>query len=131
TTNNSATADSGETVPNCDEYNFATNGGDVWYTVVVPPSGSITLETRGDGSGSITDTGLAAYSGSCDSLTSLGCNADDGDGNFSLLSLSGLNPGDMILIRAWGYNGAQGTFQIAAYHNSIPLPCPEPTDFTS
>src|SRR5690606_38153718 len=131
TTNNSATADSGEPVPGCDNFNFATNGGDVWYTVVVPPLGSITLATRGDGSDSITDTGIAAYSGSCDSLTSLGCNADDGDGNFSLLSLSGLNPGDIILVRAWGYNGAQGTFQIAAYHNSIPLPCPEPTDFTS
>src|SRR5690606_27572436 len=131
TTNNSATADSGEPVPSCDNVNFATNGADIWYTVVVPPSGSITLETRGDGSGSITDTGIAAYSGTCGSLTSLGCNADDGDGNFSLLPLNGLTPGEIILVRIWGYNGAQGTFQIAAWHNSIPLPCDAPSDFAS
>jgi hypothetical protein len=121
TTNISATNDPTDPVPTCDNFNFATNGKDIWYAVEVPASGNITLETRGDGMGNITDTGIQVYSGACGSLTSLGCNTDDGDGNFSLLSLTGLTPGEILLVRVWGYNGTQGTFLIAAYDSSIPL----------
>ena len=115
TSNAGATANSSDPLPTCDEYNFATNGKDIWFTVIVPASGEVTLETRGDGSNSITDTGLQAYSGTCGDLTSLGCNADDGEGNFSKLELVGLTAGETIYVRTWGYNGSFGSLLIAAY----------------
>lgn len=120
TSNAGATANSSDPLPTCDEYNFATNGKDIWFTVIVPASGEVTLETRGDGSNSITDTGLQAYSGTCGDLTSLGCNADDGEGNFSKLELVGLTAGETIYVRTWGYNGSFGSLLIAAYGDVDP-----------
>ncbi len=119
TTNVAATRNANNPTPTCDESGFVSNGKDIWFTVVVPASGTLTIETRGDGSESITDTGIQAYNGTCDTLESLGCNADDGEGNFSLLSLSGLIANEIIYVRVWGYNGVSGTFYIAAYDESL------------
>src|SRR5690606_30019758 len=66
------------------------------------------------------DTGLQAYSGTCGDLTSLGCNADDGEGNFSKLELVGLTAGETIYVRTWGYNGSFGSLLIAAYGDVDP-----------
>ncbi|AWH85196.1 hypothetical protein HYN59_08705 [Flavobacterium album] len=100
--------------PTCDATGFASSG-DVWFSVTVPASGKVTIETRGNGDTNVTDTGVAAYSGACAALTALGCNADDGDGNFSKLALTGLTAGQVILVHTWGYNGTSGSFDIAAY----------------
>ncbi len=91
------------------------NGGDVWFSLMVPPSGSVSVATD---SGSIGDTGIAIWTdSSCTNLRSLGCD-DDGNSNsngyFSLIFLRDLNPGEMIYIQAWGYGGATGTFRICA-----------------
>lgn len=115
-TNVFATASSGAPAPGCASY----SGGDVWYQVTVPASGSITVETNNNSS-NITDTGMAVYSGTCGSLTLVECDDDDsGDGNFSLISLSGRTPGEVLLVRVWEYGGGtEDTFQVSAYDASL------------
>lgn len=115
-TNVFATASSGAPAPGCASY----SGGDVWYQVTVPASGSITVETNNNSS-NITDTGMAVYSGTCGSLTLVECDDDDsGDGNFSLISLSGRTPGEVLYFRVWEYgNNSFGTFQVSAYDASL------------
>jgi len=84
--------------------------------VTVPPSGDLVVETSADGTGTITDTGIAAYSGACGSLSLISCNDQGGAGDFSQLTFTGQTPGDVLLIRAWAFEGLQfGTFNICAY----------------
>ncbi|MDI1316567.1 hypothetical protein [Flavobacterium sp.] len=118
-TNTGATPSIGMTAPACGNY----SGGDVWFSVVVPATGEITVDLQGGG---ITDSGMAFYSGTCGSLTLLECNDDDPI-IFSLMSninLTGLTPGQIIYVRVWGYGGSSGTFGICA---STPS-CPSPSD---
>ena len=97
-----------------------TRYADTWYSVVVPASGNVTLETKSVTGSSVTDTVLAAYTGSCGTLTSVGCNDDDGDGNFSLLTLTGQIPGSTLLVGVWNYSATNnGQFQISAYDASL------------
>ncbi|WP_146193464.1 T9SS type A sorting domain-containing protein [Flavobacterium sediminis] len=116
---NTAATDSGETAPGCALY----LGGDVWYTVTVPASGSITIETNNDSANgsSVTDTGMAVYSGSCGSLTLIECDDDDSaDGNFSLVALTGQTPGEVLYVSVWEYaNDTEGSFQVSAYDASL------------
>lgn len=116
-TNAGATQSLGQPTPDCAAFNF---GGDVWYSVVVPDSGSVTIETRQETGSPVADTGLAVYSGGCELLTALGCSDDEGNGAFSMLSLTGLTPGTTIYARAWEYaNDTLGTFNISAYDASL------------
>lgn len=98
-------------------------GASVWYTVAVPASGTITIETGAASNSSLTDTVIQAFTGSCDALTSVGCNDDGGTGLFSLLSLTGLDPiaTPTLYIEVYRYNstGLGGAFQIAAYDSSL------------
>ena len=115
-TNVAATASTGETAPGCASY----SGGDVWYQVTVPASGSLTIETNNNSS-AISDTGLAVYSGSCGALVLVECDDDDSaDGNFSLISLTGRTPGEVLFVRVWEYsNDAFGTFLVSTYDASL------------
>jgi len=98
-------------------------GGDVWYAVTVPASGSITVETGNDttAGSTITDTGMALYSGTCTALTLVECDDDDSaDGNFSKIALTGRTAGEILYINAWEYsNDAFGTFKVSAYDASL------------
>ena len=115
-TNLGATASTGVADPTCSSY----LGGDVWYSAVVPASGNITFETQSDGTSAITDTGIEAFSGSCGSLTSIGCNDDTANDTFSLLSLTALTPGSTVYLRVFDYGNAEfGTFQVSAYDGSL------------
>ena len=95
------------------------NGDDVWYVVSIPEDGSVIIETETNSS--ITDTGLAIYSGTPGSLIQMACNDDVevGVGDyFSLITLTGQTPNALIYIRAWSWgNNETGTFQISAYRN--------------
>ncbi|ESU19283.1 hypothetical protein FCR2A7T_27080 [Flavobacterium cauense R2A-7] len=103
---------------------FGFSGGDVWYSVVVPASGNITIETGTPvGGGAGIDTVITAYSGDCAFPTQIGCD-DDGATEFAVgfskLSLTGQTPGNTILIRAYEYNNdAVGNFGISAYDASL------------
>ena len=112
-TNASAT-DSTPPAPGCAQY----LGGDVWYTVTIPDSGSLTIET---GTGTLTDTGMAVYSGDCNGLTLVDCDDDSSlNGNYSLVALTGRAPGEVLYVNVWDYfNDAIGTFQISAYDGSL------------
>ena len=118
---NNAATDSGEAAPSCASY----SGGDAWYSVTVPASGNVTVETNNDGSGTVTDSGMSLYSGSCGALTEIECDDDDSaDGLFSLVELTGQTPGDVIYVRVWEFgNDVAGTFSVCAYE---PLPPPPP-----
>ena len=108
--------DSGELATTCSSY----GGGDVWYSVVVPADGNITIETNNNSS-AISDTGMEVYSGACGALVSVECDDDDsGDGAFSLISLTGRTPGELLYIRVWEYGGGtEDTFQISAYNATL------------
>ncbi|MCP4438904.1 MAG: hypothetical protein GY810_08155 [Aureispira sp.] len=108
-TNVAATASTTPTppAPGCGSY----SGGDVWFSVVVPVGGAISIETSTNGG--FTDGGLALYSGACGSLTLIECDDDDGPGAMSLISRTGLTPGNTMYIRVWEYgNNSFGTFNI-------------------
>ncbi|ASS47901.1 MAG: hypothetical protein A3D31_01610 [Candidatus Fluviicola riflensis] len=105
--NAGATATSGPAAPSCSNY----VGGDVWYSVVVPASGNITFATDYSAPSTITDNGIAVYSGACGSLTEIGCDDDSGNGLMASLGMTGLTPGATLYVRVWEYgNDVSGTF---------------------
>ena len=123
TTSLGATLSTETPAPTCGTFGFATSGKDVWYSFIVPTSGNATIETAGTTTGGPgIDTVVQAYSGTCGALTAVGCD-DDGATEVvvghSLLSLTGLTPGVTILLRVFGYNGAQGNFSISVYDASL------------
>lgn len=112
-TNATATASSGIPDPGCANY----QGGDVWFSVVVPASGHLIIDTQ-TGSGVITDIGMALYSGACGSLTLIECDDDDSNNGWymAMIDRTGLTPGSTIYIRVWEYgNNNNGTFDICVY----------------
>lgn len=120
-TNVAATASAGVPAPGCANY----SGGDVWFSIVVPASGDITI--TGDNNGGFTDGGAAVYSGACGSLGLIAgsCNDDGGPGLHPEINLTGQTPGATLYIRYWEYgNNATGTFNICVVD-----PNPAPTCF--
>jgi hypothetical protein len=112
--NSGATASLGIPAPGCSFY----SGGDVWFSVVVPASGNLNIDTQ---SGVITDSGMAAYSGTCGTLTLIACDDDGGNGAMSMLTLTGRTPGETIYIRVWEYgNDNNGTFGICVTEPTNP-----------
>lgn len=112
---NLGASDSGIPDPGCAAY----SGGDVWFSVTVPPSGNITVTT--DDNGGLGDGGLAVYSGPCTGLTLLDCDDDGGPGLFSSVSLIGQTPGTTLFVRVWEFGGGTGgTFEICATDPVVP-----------
>lgn len=98
----------------------ANRANDVWYSVTVPTSGSLTIETQADGASVLTDTVLSVFSGTCGTLTEVGCSDDEGTGNFSIINLTGQTPGATLYIGVWRWSSAtNGTFLISAYDASL------------
>lgn len=99
----------------------STGYNDTWYSVVVPASGSLTIETQSATGSSVSDTVLGVYTGSCGSLTQIACDDDSSsDGLFSLVTLTGQTPGATLLIGVWNYSSSSsGQFRIAAYDASL------------
>jgi trimeric autotransporter adhesin len=98
----------------------------VWFSVVVPASGSVTVETAAVVGSGFVDSVLSAHSGVCGSLTNVACNDDisAGTNNFSKISLTGQTPGATLYFSVWRYSGGTGVdgqFQISAYDSSIAL----------
>ena len=102
--------------PSCGNFTEA----DLWYSFVVPASGSVSVESRED-DGSITDTGLSIYEGEIGALVEVVCNDDGGEGLFSLAEVEGRTPGEVLYARVWEWNGGSlGTFQMSAYDTPPP-----------
>ena len=105
-----------------------TNITDVWYTVQVPASGNLTIETQVTPTTSLTDTVVVAYSGVCGSLVEVGCDDDGGptgaNNLMSLLPLTSQTPGSIIYIGVWKYgtvapSSTSKDFVISAYDPSL------------
>jgi gliding motility-associated-like protein len=112
----SATGTGNVPAPGCANY----NGGDIWFNFVVPCAGSVIISTS---QGTVTDGGMALYSGTCDNLTQIDCNDDGGPGLMPQISASNLTPGDTLWVRFWEYgNDVQGTFSICVYMPPPPPP---------
>ncbi|MEO5777970.1 MAG: T9SS type A sorting domain-containing protein [Flavobacterium sp.] len=117
-----ATLSTENPAPSCGAFNFATVGKDVWYSVVVPASGSLTIETGTNSLGNGMDTVCSVYSGLCGALVAVNCD-DDGatETTFGLtkLALTGQTPGATLLLRVFGYNGSSGSYSISVYDGSL------------
>lgn len=88
----------------------ASGGNDVWFSYQVPGCGSIAVTfTTCDGASY--DTAIQAFSGTCGSLVSLGCNNDalGACGLRSSLTVTATG-GDTIYVRVGGSASATGTF---------------------
>ncbi|MBY0486495.1 MAG: T9SS type A sorting domain-containing protein [Flavobacteriaceae bacterium] len=114
---NAAATDSAAPAPGCASY----AGGDVWYSVTVPASGNIKIESNPANGSPITDTGMAVYSGNCSNLALVSCDDDtSASGLFSLVSLTGRTPGEVLYVNVWEYGGGTiGQFQVSAYDASL------------
>ncbi len=109
---NYSASDSGVPSPGCGNY----QGGDIWYSIQVPASGHVVIETSSVAGSDVNDTGLAVYDGDCTTLNMIDCNDDDGSGFFSMIELSGRTAGETLYVRVWGYsNNDFGDIGICAY----------------
>jgi len=92
--------------PGCAEF----KGNDMWFTMKVPPSGNVSIETD---SGSINDTGISAWIGNnCVDFREIACDDDAGNDAFSYLTLYNLDPNQTLFIQVFGYGGALGSFRV-------------------
>lgn len=114
------TDDIGIPAPGCGGY----TGGDVWFSVVVPASGNLLVDTdtipnasaTNIGGNHLYDLGMAVYSGNCGSLALVSCDDDNSaNGANPKISLSGRTPGEVLHIRVWDkLNNEDGYFTICA-----------------
>ncbi|MES2836842.1 MAG: GEVED domain-containing protein [Bacteroidota bacterium] len=98
--------------PACN-YTTGTGSGvnDVWFSVVVPANGTITIDTQ---EGVLTDADIALYTGTCGTLAYVDCdNQASANGAMGLITRAGLTPGTTVYIRVWDRgHDAEGTFGI-------------------
>jgi gliding motility-associated-like protein len=116
-TNVASTNTAGVPAPGCALY----TGQDVWFSVVVPAGGAINIDSN---TGSMTDGGMAVYSGTCTSLTLVQCNDDSSpNGLMPYIALTGQTPGTTLYIRFWDYGVGTGTFSICVVAPPPPPSC--------
>ena len=88
---------------------------DVWYSVLVPASGSLTVSTAGIAGSPFTDTVLEVYASRNGQLVPLGCNDDYSvTDHFSSLTVSGQPGGSTLLLRVYGFGSVSGAFTVQA-----------------
>lgn len=102
----------------------AGNLNTVWYTVVCPASGQLRIRTT---LGTLTNTQIALYSGTCGSLTEVACNDNapacgTSTYNNSEISAVGLTAGATYFIRVDGTNNLTGSFDIMAVDGTVGFP---------
>ncbi len=115
---NLAASDSGMGDPGCAFY----QGGDIWFKATVPADGNLEIETVQGNTGSVSDTGMAVYSGDCNTLQLIECNDDGGAGLFSKVTLTGRTPGETVYIRVWEYgNNSYGEIGVCAYNPNVSI----------
>ncbi|NEN24731.1 T9SS type A sorting domain-containing protein [Cryomorpha ignava] len=91
-------------------------GNDLWYSVVLPASGEVYINSRfiPGTSSLLMDINMAVYSGACGSLSLIGCDEDSGSGFYPASTLTGA-PGAIRYIQLWDVGGNQATpFEICA-----------------
>ncbi|MDF7814253.1 fibronectin type III domain-containing protein [Hymenobacter sp. YC55] len=121
TTNAGATASTGVPAPSSTAgtgcFVAATPvNNDVWYSMVVPASGGLTVTTSAIAGSPVEDMGLVLYTGTCGALTEVGCSDDISSTNFfSSARVVGLTPGSTVYARVWSFGTTPtGQFGICA-----------------
>ena len=92
---------------------------DIWYSAVVPATGYLVITSQEVEHSDFEDSGMAIYTGSCNSLVLADCN-DDGPNDFmSEIIIDDISlAGNTIYIRFWHYSDDEtGPFEITAYTN--------------
>jgi len=114
TATNVAATDSGET-PGCANY----QGGDVWFSAVVPANGYLVVESAVNGG--FTDGGMAAWTGTCAGLTLYECDDDDGPGLMPMIEIDDMGlAGQTLYFSVWEYgNDTYGDFDICAHTSPL------------
>jgi len=115
--NNSCTGSTSE--PNAPSCWTSGTRNTVWYTVVAPASGQISVRTM---LGTLLNTQIAMYQGACGSLTQVSpttssCNDNltgCGSSEASQMNVTGLTPGTTYYVVVDGGNDLTGSFQIVA-----------------
>ena len=124
--NTGATNTTGVSDPSCA---ISYSGKDVWYSITVPPSGNIGINTL---EGSMNDGALAVYksSGTCSGtlteITTLCEDDEDYDNDLWMPNIyidstdHLLAPNSTLYLRYWGYGGQVGTYSICAVEVANP-----------
>ena len=97
----------------------ALGGSDLWYTYTAANDNDIVLSLCG----STYDTAIEAFTGSCGTLVSIGCN-DDACGLQSTLIIDGVTSGTTYTFRVGGFNGASGVGTLDVSESAPPPPPP-------
>ena len=96
--------------PTCGAY----NGGDVWFSFIMPASGVVRLEINGI---SNNNQQYAIYSGNCGSLTQIRCDQLDEQNTFNDLTFAG----QTLYARVFRYNIEEGgTFTFCLWEPEVP-----------
>ncbi|KQR94442.1 hypothetical protein ASG01_00710 [Chryseobacterium sp. Leaf180] len=95
----------------------------IWFKVVVPASGSVTVETGAATGSPFTDSVLTVFSGSCGILTQVSCNDDitSGSNIFSRVAVTGRTPGETLYVSVARYSnvGSDGPIKVSAYNANL------------
>lgn len=97
---------------------------DVWFSVILPSSGQVTIETSMINNG-LADLVMEVYSGDCFNLSFEQCDDNSGLGNHAKITIDLPSLADEMLFVRVGDKGSneEGEFSICAYSPSVP--CPE------
>lgn len=99
---------------------------DVWFQVTVPAGGALIFDSQ---AGTMTDGGMAIYSGDCNTLTLIECDDDDSpNGNMPMIIRSGLTPGSTIFIRFWRYSATATPAVFGTFGICVTTPPPPPAN---
>ena len=96
-------------------------GGDVWFTLIVPPSGVVKIETF---AGSLNYAILDIFTSANSTILSserIACVDDGGAMPSVTLTSPTVNPGDRLYIRVFGEQAKSGLFGICATDPSAPV----------
>jgi len=98
-------------------------GLDVWFTLDMPPSGKVLIETESLIQSPLTDGVMAVYSGSCEVLEFIVCDDDSGVINMPAISINDPSLANKpIYIQFWSFNGIdQGDFSICVFEPKDPV----------
>lgn len=117
---NVGATDSGVENPEC--FNYGQN--DVWFSFVVPEN-TATVDISTDfAGGSLNDSEIVLYSGSCGDFTEIACDQDGGEdvgnGWLSIITDAAVTEGETYYVRVAGYSeSAMGSFCIEVTTNTF------------
>ena len=102
-------------------YSTGGSGPEVFFTVEVPTSGTLTIESKQAPGSIMDDTFMLVKSGSCDSFSHVDTDDNGGEGDFAMITLTGQTPGEIlyVIIEKDVSSPEIGAFLISAYDHTV------------